>query len=193
MDWGVICNSNETQQAFTSFSTVLLDLFNKCFPKIKVKKKYNTRKPWLTEALRNCIRQKNKLHIEFKKYGTARNEIRYKKYRNRLNHSLILAEKTHYADILDKNKNNIAKTWKILKTIINKNKVKQVQTKFKVNDGSLITDKFAISTKFNDFFVGVGPSLAKNIEKQDISTQSYLGDRISSTIFLAPVSGEELV
>ena len=80
-----------------------------------------------------------------------------------------------------------------MKTIINKNNVKQVQTKFKVNDGSLITDKFAISTKFNDFFVGVGPSLAKNIETQDISPQSYLGDRISSTIFLAPVSGEELV
>ena len=65
------------------------------------------------------------------------------------------------------NRNNIRKTWSIIKTIINKNKGDQIkQTEFMLSDGSVTDDKEAVAEKFNDFFVNVGPNLAKKIPEQ---------------------------
>ena len=71
----------------------------------------------------------------------------YKSYKNKLNHSLKWAEKKYYSDLLDSNKDNIKKTWQIMKNIINKNKSKKVQDKFKLNYESMISDKPVISNK----------------------------------------------
>ena len=45
---------------FDKFYNTLMELHNKYFPKVRMKKGYSNRKPWLCEALRNCIRCKNK-------------------------------------------------------------------------------------------------------------------------------------
>ena len=54
-------------------------MYNKHFPKIRMKRKYNNRKPWLSEGLKNSIKQKNKLNLKFKKVNPARNDELYKK------------------------------------------------------------------------------------------------------------------
>ena len=193
IDWSVVCSNGDAQSAFTDYNRKILGLFNQCFPKVKVRKKYSTRKPWLTEALRSSIKLKNKLYAKFKKCNSAYNEDTYKKYRNKLNHVLKIAEKKHYAELLENCKNNTSKTWKVIKSIINRNKRQQIQSKFKLNDGLFTSNKATISNKFNDFFVGIGPNLAKRIEKQSISPQQYLGDRLTCTIFLQPVYDDEIV
>ena len=45
--------------------------------------------------------------------------MQYKYNRNKLNHILKIAEKKHYTDLLNNNKSNLKKTWKIMKGIIN--------------------------------------------------------------------------
>ena len=90
------------------------------------------------------------------KLNTTANEVTYKRYRNKLNHIVKYAERKHFQDILKQNKHNLKKTWQIFKNIINKSKTCQVNPKFKLNDGSCITDKVTISSKFNDFFVNIG-------------------------------------
>ena len=40
------------------------------------------------------------------------------------------------------------------------------QTKFMLSDGSITDHKQAVAEKFNDFFVNVGPNLAKKIPEQ---------------------------
>ena len=97
---------------------------------------------------------------------TASNEINYKKYHNKLTHVLKCAERKYYADILEKNTSNLKQTWVILKSIINKNKSSRIQEKFKLNDGSTTTEKSVISEKFNDFFINIGPSLARKIPEK---------------------------
>ena len=99
--------------------------------------------------------------MRYVKRNTAQNEMQYKNYRNKLNHILKIAEKKHYTDLLNNKKSNLKKTWKIMKGIINKNGSNSVNGKFKLQDGSLTTDKQLISERFNEFFVGIGPSLAK--------------------------------
>ena len=80
----------------------------------------------------------------------------------------------------------------MLKGIMNQNKYKQTQSRFKLSDGQITADKQIISEKFNDFFVSIGPNLAHKIPNQAQSPFSYLGNRLSNTIFLEPVSEEEV-
>ena len=77
--------------------------------------------------------------------------MKYKTYRNKLNHVLRHAERKHYSDLLNDNKNNVKRTWQILKSIVNKNKATKIQDKFTLSDGTLTTDKSMIDAKFNDF------------------------------------------
>ena len=78
-----------------------------------------------------------------------------------------------------------------MKSIINCNKVPIYQTKFKYN-GSEISDGKDISNKFNDFFINIGPTLANAIPHTSKSPLNYLGASVSETIFLSPVTGNEI-
>ena len=116
----------------------------------------------------------------------------YKTYRNKLKHVLAKAEKDHYANLLVAHKSNMKKTWGILKDIINKNKANKVQSQFKLNDGSITSNKLIISEKFNDFHINIGPTLAYKIPKQSKIPESYLGSRIENSVLLAPVTLTEI-
>ena len=146
----------------------------------------------MTEGLKNSIKTKNKLYVKYVEIRSVYNEINYKTFRNKFKHILHIAEKKHYAETPEANKNNMKKTSTILKEIINFKKMKRVQEKFKVQDNTIIEDKITISEKFNTFFVNIGPNLAKGMLNQTIPPQSFMGEKISSTIFLEPVTNCEI-
>ena len=152
VDFNSIYSQIDTQEAFSMFHSMLLKLYNKHFPMQKIKLKYNSRKPWLTQGLKDSIRVKNKLYRDYMKINSVAREMKYKTYRNKLNHVLRHAERKHYSDLLNDNKNNVKRTWQILKSIVNKNKATKIQDKFKLSDDTLTTDKSIISAKFNDYF-----------------------------------------
>ena len=152
VDFNSIYSQTDTQEAFSMFHSMLLKLYNKHFPMQKIKLKYNSRKPWLTQGLKDSIRVKNKLYGDYMKINSVAREMKYKTYRNKLNHVLRHAERKHYSDLLDDNKNNVKRTWQILKSIVNKNKATKIQDKFKLSDDTLTTRKSMISANFDDFF-----------------------------------------
>ena len=73
-----------------------------------------------------------------------------------------------------------------MKNIVNKGKSKQIQSKFKLSDGTVTTNKDMISSKFNDLFVYIGPTLAKKIPNQSLSPLHFMG--IGVTLWLIPFS-----
>ena len=154
--------------------------YNEHFPKRRVKTKYNNRKPWLSEGLKLSIGTKNKLYLTYVKLKCLRNELRYKSYRNKLNHTLRIAERNYCAELLAKHKSNLKKVWGVLKSIVNKNKAKRVQEKFKVHDDSVITDRDVISTRFNDYFIEIGPNLAKKKSRIRAYNQNFTWRRLWS-------------
>ena len=77
-NWCEIYNASDTQESFDLFHSKLIALHNKCFPKQVIKKKYSNRKPWLSDALQDAMRHKNKLYHKY----CIRNEVNYKTYRN---------------------------------------------------------------------------------------------------------------
>ena len=123
VDWNVIYRTQDNQEAFSQFHHVLLSLFNKNFPKKKIKIRCYNKKSWLSECLKLSIKYKNKLYHKNLKCKTAYKKIMYKTYRNKLKHVLAKAEKDHHANLLEANKRNMKKTWGILKDIITKIKL----------------------------------------------------------------------
>ena len=127
------------------------------------------------------------------KINSVANEIKYKTYRNKLNHILKCAERKHYSDLVNDNKSNVKRTWQILKSIVNKNKANKIQDKFKLSDGTLTSDKSIISTKFNEFFIGIGPNLAHKIPNQRESPLHFMGQPRVNSIYLSEVTPEEII
>ena len=62
-----------TNVAFEKFHVKLKLAYDRAFPNRKMIKTYHTRKPWLTEALKNSIKIKNKMYITYKKRSSSNN------------------------------------------------------------------------------------------------------------------------
>ena len=71
------------------------------------------------------------------------------------------------------------KSWGVIKSIINKNQKTHIQGRFKIGEHLITTDNELISNKFNDFFINIGPTLAKSIPHGNKSPLSYLGNRLT--------------
>ena len=82
-----------------------------------------------------------------------------KKYRNRLNFILKLAKRNYFTNLLEKEKNNMRNTWKVLNSIIRPNNYKKCSEKF-VSNNEIYTCPDQIATKFNQYFANIGPELA---------------------------------
>ena len=52
----------------------------------------------------------------------------------------------------EKSKNNMKETWREINTIIGKGKRQSPQSKFRGENGNVVTDSQDISNHFNDFF-----------------------------------------
>ena len=182
IDWNNILSSNDTQFAFSEFHQIYKDIYERSFPVIKVKFQYNNRKPWLSDSLRQSIKKKNKLYRKQVVTPTLTNELNYKIYKRNLTKLLNTAEKLHIQNLLEKNKSNLGKTWKIIKGIVNKGQTKHAQQSF-LHNGEVITDKKLIAENFNNFFINIGPTLSKNIPFTEGNVTDYL-TRVENSIFL---------
>ena len=95
----------------------------------------------------------------------------------------------HYQRLFETNKNNLSKSWKIIKGIINRTANHKIQNRFKKGD-KIITDACEIAEGFNEFFTNIGPSLSKKIPFVHGNVNQYL-DRVQNNIFLNPVLPSE--
>ena len=79
-----------------------------------------------------------------------------------------------------------------MKSIVNKNKSKEVEDKFKLNDESMISDTSVISNTFKEFFVNIGPNRAKKFPIQNVSPLQFMDDPSVNSIFLSLVTAEKI-
>ena len=83
------------------------------------------------------------------------------------------------------------KSWGIIKQIIHRNQKPHIQNRFKIRDNLITSDK-NICNRCNDLFVNIGPTLAKSIPKVNESPLSYMGNRLIESIYLEPVTENEI-
>ena len=68
-----------------------------------------------------------------------------------------VVEKKYYQELFTRYKSDMKKSWNVINSIIDRNRVPIYQTKFKYK-GNEISDGGVISNKFNDFFISIGPT-----------------------------------
>ena len=190
-DWSEASNSQEAQTAMSFFHKSYKMIFDKCFPIRKVTLGYKHRKEWLPDSIKSSIAHKNKLFFRYRKTPSLENLNVYKSYRNKLNATLRHLDKEHYKNLLDLNKNNIRKSWAIIKEIINKSQVSKCQTAFMVNN-RLTEDKETIANGFNKFFVEIGPTLEKKCPATIESPVTWLKGRNGQSIFIISTDQTEI-
>ena len=87
--------------------------------------------------------------------------------------------------------NDIRNTWTIIKEIIAKKKChNETLPKQLIVNEIEIHDAKSIAEKFNEFFVNIGPNLAKKIPQYDLTFKSYL-PTVSTTLKETVLSEDE--
>ena len=99
----------------------------------------------------------------------------YEEYKNFFETITRKTKKYYYSKQIIKYKNNIKKTWEVIKEIIGKTKNinNNLSEKFFVS-GKNILDKKEIANKFNNFFVKIGLKLAKKTQPSKYSFESNI-------------------
>ena len=126
------------------------------------------------------------------KNPTKPNKDKYSKYRNKLNSTLIAAEKCYYASRFTNCFGNMKSTWKLINELTKDNIRPALNEKFIVGNNT-ITDPFEIANHFNKFFVNIGSELAKKIPIASQSYQSYLRGSHMDSFSLFPVTESEIL
>ena len=140
-------------------------------------------------------KEKKKLYKSFLINPSDKNKSLYKKYKNKLNHTIKMAKKMYYEEELVKYKCNTKMLWKTLNEILNKskNRTKLSKSFFRANKTDIITDPKEIATNFNEYFTNVGPNLARNIiSNNNKSFNEYLTGNYKSSMFVEPITEYEL-
>ena len=190
-NWDEIDRATDTQQAFDLFHSQLTELYNKHFPKVRMKKKYSNRTPWLSEGLKTP----SVIRIDYTWNVKRSNLFLLKNFIKLIRENCSNSWQWRKSIIIMINLLNTVMIWKIMgyhKNIINKNQKPQTQSRFKIGDNLITSDKNIICDKFDDLFVNIGPTLAKSIPKVNKSPLSYMGNRLTESIYLIPVTEKEI-
>ena len=191
IDWSILDEYVTCESYFLHFLSIFKSVYDKSFPIIRVKKQYRNRLPWLTTGLKESIKRKNKLSQLSLRHPTVYNVTQYKRYRNMVTKLLKQQEKEYYQSQIVDNKNNLRKTWMIIKKVINQNRINKNPGKFHLNNGTT-SDPSTIASAFNNYFVNIGPTLASKIPDLGLQYRAYMPSRNEFSMFLTPVSELEI-
>ena len=192
VDWTPVTSARDAQVSYTLFHQIISKTYDKAFPPKKKKIGYINKLPWLTEGLKNSIKRKHKLHTKYLKNPSANNKHIYKLFKNKLNHVLRYTERKYIQNELSNCQSDMRKSWKIIKSVINKNSQKSTKLpKISIN-GNLVDDPQLIANSFNNFFANIGTALDKKIPNSTTSPLHFIPKNYTLNLFLHPTTEQEI-
>ena len=99
-DWSTVMNVTDPEVIYEEFHSKYKDLFNKHFPLRRISKKNSKHKDWVTKGLIVSIKHKTRLYRKYLKRPTEQNNLKYKRYKNKLSTVLRKCEKDYYKKLL---------------------------------------------------------------------------------------------
>lgn len=190
----VLPNADDVNIYFDSFYDKLTEIVDKHVPIKKISKRRAKllSKPWITKAILKSIKVKNKFYTKYIKYRNDYYFSKYKAYRNKLKHVILLSKKAYYSNYFSINSNNIKNTWHGIRQLITlKNQNKQVPTIMEIGSKK-VTNTFEIANAFNNYFGSVGPNLTNSIPFCNASYENYLKSPLQRSFVLYPTSSIEI-
>ena len=192
--WNNLYTNSENY--YSSFFLKLKPLFDRAFPIVRLSKKRQHDRPWVTRGLKLSIQHNHRLYRYYLRRPTCNNQMKYKKYNKILRKCLNKAETNYFEQLFLDNRNASYKLWKHLGPILNPAKKRKSQSinKLMNQHGELISEPHIISNILNDFFCNIGPELQENLPSFDKDNfKKYLPPSILNSFYLSPVTKEEIV
>uniref|UniRef100_A0A672Z783 Reverse transcriptase domain-containing protein n=3 Tax=Sphaeramia orbicularis TaxID=375764 RepID=A0A672Z783_9TELE len=186
---------DDVNESYNAFLDIFLTLYNRHCPVKEYRQDLKkNKKPWLTKGLEKACKKKNSLYREFLKHRTKEKENKYKRYKNRLTAIIRTHKKAYYDKLLEIHKNDIKGTWKVLNDMIKKSNKKNFATYVVKNGDTVVENTEDIVNIFNDFFVNVGPNLAKDITKWEKDDKTFnFAIENNNSMFLGGVCESEVL
>ena len=187
-DWTRI-KCNNVDKYTENFVSVLNNIYNISFPfQQKNISNKHLNNIWMTPMLRKLIKYKSQyLHL-FKMGLVTASENRY--FCNRVKEIVKHSKKLFFKRLIDLNRNNISKTWKTLKFLLNGN-TNINHVKHLVVNGINLTEPHEIANAFNNYFSSIATNLSLNLPNSNIDPISYISTDVPSSIFFNPISNLE--
>ena len=115
----------------------------------------------------------------------------YNLFRNSVTRNIKASKRNYYASYFENCKNNMKKTWKGIREIINtKSSMSFISHIY--HNGQTITEPITIANTFNNFFTSIGQSINDSIPQTNINPLSYLTNRIDVDFTAKPTTNEEV-
>ena len=151
-NWEPVYNTVGANNAFSLFQDIINTSVSKIFPEKMHKITYENRYPWMSNSLRQSIREKNSLSLDYMLAPT--NQIlknKYKAKKSDVSSRLRNDELRYISNQLELNKSDLKKSWKIIKDITGLNNNKSNVCTLVINK-QLTNNNQLIANEFNGFF-----------------------------------------
>ena len=194
-----VYSSVNVNDAYDNFTNSFTDILNKTIP-LK-QEKFNKYKhkvnPWVTKEIMMAIKTRDKIHTRYthSKCKKSQENLKYQyiESRNNVNKMIRDAKFNYHRNMFEKSKNDSKQIWKNINSIIRKSNDKSnIISKITVDDTS-ITNIEDICNSLNEYYVNVGPALAKTIKPQKKKRFKLPEVNIMESLFLTPTTEEEVM
>ena len=146
----------------------------------------------MTAGLLKSSKKKASLHLKYLKNPNIVNKNKFTEYRNKFKTIRIKAEKSYYAAEFCKYKDDLRRTWKLIRSIMQlENREAQIES-LNIN-GKNVKDAQEMANGFNSYFTNIAQSLAEKISDPPLPYSSYLQAPLQNSMVLLSVSPEEIM
>ena len=197
VDWENVLNGDNPNPTsmFDSFYNKVSSIIDKHIPiKQLTKRELKIQsKPWITPAIRESIRKKNKLYKRYLKTKSQQIYYNFKQYRNKINHLMRISKRNYYNAYFIEHSNDSKLIWKGIRQIIymNKSNAHSIPTKINAN-GHEITDLKEIADAFSSYFANIGNHLASDIPSVTKSPLDFMAQSNRNSFCIFPTTASEI-
>ena len=199
-DFSSILSMTDPNEAYNYLINVYNNLLDEVIPlkTVRFNKHKHNLNPWASKDILLSIKYRDKLHSKIKKAKNISQRIKleksYNDYRIFLNKKIKTAKRKYDNELFEKCKNDSKSIWRNINSILGKTRHKKnIPAKINAENGTKLTELKDISNAFNDYYVNVGPNLAKTIGNSNCDYKKNL-PRIKShqSFFMSPTNCEEI-
>ena len=169
------------------FSNFINALYKKHFPtKIKKISEKRLQKPWFSNEIKKCIKDKSD-YFKLFKAGYISLELN-NQMRNKVNRMVKKAKDSYYLNAFNRMRGNARKIWELIHDLSDSKKNRQPVSKLTV-ENITYADQLDIANKFNEFFTNIATDLDSQLPQTNLSQTSTVNiTSQNNSFFLFPIS-----
>ena len=154
-------------------------------------------KPWINKNILNMIKEREKIYKMYLKTKdpTLKQDFhkKFKELRNKTREASRLSQKEYLQNFFAKNINNIKKTWKGIKSVININTSNRNQPSSLMVNSKLVTEPKQVAETFNEYFTTIAEKLQNKIKHAPRNFSSFLQNLNPHSFFIMPANVTQIL